>query len=134
MPTWPKPENEKIPEGHYQFQLNREPEFKKFTYVKDGADKEGTKIIVYAVGLGEKGQFSARDAIATWDQRYADLCAALHVEHGRDIRMAGAVFEADVIHEMDRKDPTKSWPRLINIAATGDAPRSGEGDGDDIPF
>jgi hypothetical protein len=134
MSTWPKPENEKIPEGHYQFRLNREPEFKKFPYVKNGIEKEGTKIVVFAVGLGEKGQFSVRDEIVTWDPRYADLCSALHVEHGRDIQVAGAVFEADIVHEPDRKDPTKSWPRMANISGSGDGPATAEGEGDDIPF
>jgi len=135
MSIWPKPENEKIPEGHYQFRLNREPEFKKFPYeTRLGEKKEGTKILLFAIGLGEKGQFSARDEIVTWDPRYADLCSALHVEHGRDIQMAGGVFEADIVHEADRKDPTKSWPRFSNITASGDMPLPAEGEGDDIPF
>jgi hypothetical protein len=123
---FPPSENERIPAGHYQFRLNRDPELKKFTYQdKIGNEKEGRKIVLFAVGLNDKGQYQIRDEIATFDQRYADFLAAIGVEHSKDVTVQGAVFEADVIYEADRKDPLKSWPRLANIIASK---------GDDIPF
>ena len=125
---FPRPENERIPEGHYQFRLNKDPELKKFTYKdKNGNEKEGRKIVIFAVGLNDKGQYSIRDEIAVFDQRYADFLAALKIEHSKDIDVSGAVFEADIKYEADRKDPTKSWPRIANIVIPGDG-------GDDIPF
>ena len=123
---FPAPENERIPSGHYQFRLNRDPELKKFTYKdKNGDDKEGRKIVLFAVGLNDKGQYQIRDEIAVFDQRYTDFLAAVGVEHSKDVTVQGAVFEADVVYEADKKNPLKSWPRLANIIASG---------GDDIPF
>ena len=126
MTTWPKPEGfELIPEGHYEFRLNKEPELKGFKYTVDGTEKEGRKMVIYAVGLNGSGEYRIREAIATFDPRYKELCDALKVEHGRDIQMEGSIFEADVKHEADKSNPTKVYPRLVNITSKGD---------DDIPF
>lgn len=133
---WPEYEGfVKIPVGHYAFRLNREPELESFPYKdRDGNAKSGRKIIIYAIGLNEAGEFPVRDKITAWEPRYANLLQALGVEHGRDIVMTGGRFEADVIHELDKADPTKSYPRLTNITAVGDIPPStGPGD-EDIPF
>jgi len=130
---WPKPENSRIPEGHYQFRLNREPELKVFTYCdKDGNQKEGRRLVLYARGIGEQGEFGVVDSFLPWEERYANLCAALGVDHGRDIEMAGTIFEADIKHEMSKKDPTQSFPRIVNIVVSHDP--SSNGEGDDIPF
>ena len=132
---WPEFEGRvKIPVGHYSFRMNREPELKSFPYMKDGNAKSGRKIVIYAIGLNEHGEFPVVDAIVAWEERYVDLCQALGVEHGRDLVMAGSRFEADIIHEPDKTDPTKSYPRLTNIIAVADIPPStGPGD-EDIPF
>ena len=128
MTTWPKPEGfELIPEGHYEFRISKEPELKAFTYTKDGVEKEGRRMIVYAIGLNDQGEFGIRDAIATFDPRYRELCDALKVEHGRDIQVSGSTFLADVKHEADKSNPNKVYPRLANITAKN-------GGDDDIPF
>jgi len=129
---FPAPENVKIPEGHYQFRLNREPELKKFTFTdaKTGESREGRKVVIYATGLNSEGEYRISDALLPWEQRYADFLKALGIEHSKDINVQGATFEADVIHEADRKDPLKSWPRLQNIKGREDVPDGG----DDIPF
>lgn len=132
MAQWPEPENKKIPEGHYEFRLNREPEIMKFTYHdKNGNEKESRKLKLYAVGLNSTGSYAIIDNFLPWEERYADLCKALDVEHGKDIQMQGGVFEADIKHEPDKKDPTKSWPRIVNIIVPAD---EAEKPGDDIPF
>ena len=41
--------------------------------------------------------------------------------------MQGAMFEADIKFEADRKDPMKSWPRICNIVVK-------DKDAGDIPF
>ncbi len=130
MTYWPEPEKAKIPKGHYQFRVNREPELKKFTYRdKIGNEKEGRRLIIYAVGLGKEGEFSVVDSFLPWEDRYRDLCQALKVEHGRDIEVSGITFEAEIKHEPTKKDPTKLYPRIVNIVVP-----IKEDEGDDIPF
>ena len=123
---WPEPEGfVLIPEGHYEFRLNREPELEKFSYQKDGQPKDGRRIVIYAIGLNDQGEFSIKEKIAAFDPRYRELCDALKVEHGKDISMAGTVFQADVKHEVDKTNPNKHYARLYNFTAKN---------GDDIPF
>jgi len=137
MSTWPEYEGKKkIPEGHYQFRINKEPELQAFDY-KDpqtGEPKKGRRIRLYAIGINSEGEFPMSDQITVWDERYEDLKNALGVEHGQEIRVTGSYFEADIVHEMDKKDPTKSWPRLTNIRPNGDIPEARKPSGDDIPF
>jgi hypothetical protein len=129
----PAPQNEKPPEGHYQFRLNREPELKKFNYTdKNGASKEGVKVLIYATALGSNGQYSMVDGFLPWEPRYPELLATLGVKHSEEVELAGAVFEADIKYQADKKDPLKSYPRIVNITKQGDMPPD-EG-GDDIPF
>lgn len=135
MTMWPESENKRIPEGHYSFKINKEPDLKSFTYTdKNGNEREGRKLILYAVGLNDTGQYQVSDGFLPWEPRYDDLCKALNVEHGRDISVAGTLFEADVVHQADKKDPTKAYPRLINIRGLGDAPSANDVPDDDIPF
>ena len=131
MAIWPEPENRMIPEGHYTFRLSEEPDFEEWDYTdkKTGKPRVGRKIILQLVGKNDGGEFEMRADIPVWDTRYAELCGALHVDHGRDIEMAGAEFEADVYHEADNRDPSKSWPRLKGIKAVG-----GADDETEIPF
>lgn len=138
MTFWPEPEKTKIPEGHYQFRLNKEPELRAFTYKdRNGNQKEGRKLVVFAIGIGDQGEFSVVDAFMPWEDRYKELCKALGVEHGKDITIAGAIFEADIKHAPDKLDPLKSWPRIVNITPAGqpkgDTTETPE-EGDDIPF
>lgn len=134
MAMWPEPENRKAPEGHYEFRLNREPEILKFTYHdKNGNEKESRKVKLYAVAAGPAGTFPVIDQFLPWEGRYSDLYKALGVEHSKDIEMEGSTFEADIKHEPDRKDPSKSYVRIVNIKVPDDKPGAGEG-GDDIPF
>jgi hypothetical protein len=136
MSRWPEPENKLIPEGHYQFRLNREPEFRKFPYTdkSSGAKKEGIKIVLYVKTVGDQGEFSHVEGIPVWDVRYDALCKVLGVEHGKDIEMSGSVFDASVKHEMDKTDPTKIYARIYGIKPHGDVPTEEQGDSSDIPF
>jgi hypothetical protein len=135
---WPEFEGKKkIPVGHYTFRFNREPELLAFPYTdKDGVSKSGRKIKVFAITFdaATNEEYRVIDAIVAWEDRYSDLCAALRVEHGRDLQMEGAVFDADIAYEPDKKDPTKSYPRLINIKPHDDIPQGKDVGGEDIPF
>jgi hypothetical protein len=127
MTTWPPPKTG-IPEGHYTFTLNKEPELKVIR-MKNG---EGRSLLVYVVGM--PGDHKHSESFVPWDPRYENLCAALGVEHGKDIQMEGSSFEADIAYEPDKADPDKSWPRMKNIIRAGEfCPKEGDGDGD-IPF
>lgn len=122
MTNFPEPEGYRlIPEGHYEFRINKEPELQKFTYTdKDGNQKDGRRMKVFAIGLNDQGEFPISDMIAVFEPRYRELCEALGVEHGKDISVTGAVFMADVKHEASKKDPSKIFPRLFNITAKND--------------
>jgi len=123
---WPKPGG--IPEGHYLFTLDKEPELRVIK-TKNG---ESRAIDIHAIS--DPGEHAIKDSFVPWDIRYKNLCDALRVEHGADIQMEGASFQADVVYEPDRDDPSKSWPRLKNIVAAGEfCPTGGDKDGD-IPF
>jgi hypothetical protein len=123
---WPEPEGRKtIPEGHYSFRINREPDLKSFSYTdKNGTERDGRKLVIYAVGINSDGEFPVADAFLPWEPRYTELCEALGIEHSKDIEVTGIIFEADIKHQPDKKDPTKSYPRIVNITAKTD----------DIPF
>jgi len=129
MPKWPEPENQKIPEGHYQFRLNKEPELVPIIITdKNGNKRESRRLKLYARGIGDQGEFGVIDSFVPWEDRYSDLCKALKVDHARDIDYVGAVFEADIEYQDDPKDPLKSYPRIVNIVVPS------ESEGDDIPF
>jgi hypothetical protein len=132
MATWPKPESNLAPEGHYVFRLREDPEFEPYTYndKKTGEPRQGNKITFFAIGANEAGEFTVRESFFVWDPRYADLCAALGVDRGRDIRMAGAEFEGRVIHEADRNGPTKKYARIVDIRASSNATAGGD---DEVP-
>jgi hypothetical protein len=127
MTTWPPPKTG-IPEGHYTFTLNQEPDLK----IVKTAKGEFRRLDLYVTS--SPGEHKHREGFVPWDPRYEALCEVLNVEHGKDIRMEGASFEADIEYEADKADPEKSWPRLKNIIRSGEfCPKTGDGDGD-IPF
>ena len=128
MTTWPEPKTG-IPEGSYTFTLNREPELQKFQTSKG----ESRRLVLFVVG--NPGEHSHKESFVPWDPRYDDLCRALNVQHGRDITMEGAEFDAEIIYEDDKSDPSKSWPRLRNIRpVTEGVPKGRTAEEDDIPF
>jgi hypothetical protein len=131
---WPEPENKLIPEGHYTFRLNKEPEFRKFTYNGKDGQKEGIKVILYLSGLNEKGEFRHIEGIPVWDTRYAKLCEVLGVEHGKDIEMAESVIDGDIKHEADKNDPTKTYARLYGIVPHIDVAEVPDPSDGDVPF
>lgn len=130
MTTFERPGGERIPAGHYSFRLNREVEVKLF----DGKDKNGNpakhrKYIFYMIGINEAGEFSHIEGLVAWDPRYAQLLAALGIEHSKDVEVSGSIFEADIEYEADPKNPIKSYPHLKNILG-----KATDDDGIDIPF
>ncbi len=132
---FPEPEKQRIPEGHYQFRVNREPELKVIEVKgQDGQKRPSRKVVLYVVGLNETGEYRHSESFVPWDDRYADLLAALGVDHSVEIEVTDTIFEADIEYVPDRTDPTKRWPRLKNIMPKGAAPVSDKDIEGDIPF
>jgi hypothetical protein len=135
MPTWPEAEKTKAPEGHYSFRVTREAEIKTFT---DSAGKKNFRIILAVQACGLEGTYFVTDSFVPWEPRYADLKAALGIEHASgNTEVLGKVFEGDIKHEADKTDRTKSYARISNIVIPAD-PNQGtlpdESSGDDVPF
>lgn len=140
---FPEYENRTVPEGHYTIRLHRSigdktTAIEEFFYkTSSGQEKVGRKLRIAAMAESEGGEFAIFESIPVWDVRYRDLLAALNIEHGHDIEPEGLTFEADIKHEPDRKDPAKSWPRIVNIVPhlEGSEFPEGESSGEeDIPF
>ena len=135
MTNFPAPEKSKIPEGHYSFRVNREPDLMVIEVKgQDGNPKKSRKIVLYVIGINPTGEYLHSEGFVPWDERYADLLAALGVEHGRDIDITGTIFEADIEHVQDKKDAAKFWPRLKNLLPQGKAPVTDADIDGDIPF
>jgi len=128
MTNFPAPQT-KIPEGHYQFRLNKEPILDE--KIGKGGKKFST-VTIYAIGLSEEGEFYIIDNFLPWEDRYADLLAALGVDHSAEVEVVGSVFEADVVHVPDQRDSTKTWPKLKNITSSDREPGDDIGE-DDLP-
>ena len=128
MTNFPAPQT-KIPEGHYQFRLNKEPILDE--KIGKGGKKFST-VTIYAIGLNDDGEFYIIDNFLPWEDRYVDLLAALGVDHSAEVEVVGSVFEADVVHVPDQRDSTKTWPKLKNITSSGREPGDDIGE-DDLP-
>lgn len=137
MPTWPDAEKTKIPEGHYSFRITREAELKPITG-NDG--RKNHRVVIRTQACGPNGTFYHTDSFVPWEPRYADLKAALRIEHIRgDVEVLDKVFEADIKYEVDKADASKSYARIQNIVIPPELNQmkldeETAGGGDDIPF
>ena len=122
-----------LPEGHYKFRVSEEPEVRK---------NENGKIFVVFKFIASDGILTRkyRDVFAPWEERYRNLLLALGGKKDPDGRVhlegdfIGKMFEADIIHVVDPKDPTKTRDKIANIMIFDDVPVSEKIDDDDIPF
>ena len=121
---WPEP-RKGIPDGHYTFTFTEEPELIKL-------QSGGYRIALVLVAM--PGNIKHKESFVPWEERYEELCKALDVEHGKDIRMDGASFDGDIVHEADRNDVTKSYAHIRNITRATDFGQSANKDEGDCPF
>jgi len=124
MTKWFEPKKG-IPEGHYTFTLNKEPDLE---VIKGG----NRRMVLFVIGM--PGEHKHTESFVPWDPRYEDLCKALNVEHGRDIQMEGASFQADIVYEPSKTDPEKSYARMRNIIGAGEFATKTDDEDGDIPF
>lgn len=139
----PPYEPQQVPEGHYKFQVIIEPEKRKKTS-KDG--KEFMSILFSFKLTDESGDIRYhKESLVPWSESYGNLLLAFgakpdkkgKVHLGDEITVLGKTFEADIIHEPDKDDSTKSWSRIanINIEDQDDVPPpEGQEEKEGLPF
>ena len=123
-----------VPEGHYKFQISKEPEVRK-------TNNKPWIIFHFKISneLGETRKFS--NVFLPGEPRYRDLLIALGAEldekgipHLSDTEIIGKTFEADIIHEPDYKDSSTIRDRVANIKISdNDVPPPSKSD-DEVPF
>lgn len=112
---------QKLPEGEYIFTVSKEPEKRK------RHNKKGEEFIAidffFKIDDGSGSARQHRESMVPWEERYGDLLLALGGKpdskgqvHFSDMPdPVGKKFTAEILHEPDKEDATKSWARLANI-------------------
>ena len=116
----PPYEPNRLPEGHYHFIISEEPQ--KDSRRRDDGKVTTTVKMSFRVEV-RSGFRRHRESIGVWEDRYRDLLFAIgatedengdpHLSQTTDV--VGRNFDADIIHEPDKNDPTKFWARIANI-------------------
>jgi len=139
----PDYEKTRIPEGHYKFQIVAEPEKRKKT---GQSGKEFTTILFRLRATDEDGQtFDTSESFLGFEDKYADLLIALGAKEikgnlsGKTIEPVGMMFQGEIVHEKDKNDSSKTYPKIVNIQTIDDLkdddiPVASPADDDSIPF
>ena len=142
----PPYEPQQVPEGHYKFKVMAEPDLIK----RGGASgKEFITVGLYFKITDEYGNSRYhKESFVPWDKRYHDLLIAFGAKEDKkgEVHLSeqgsvvGKEFEANIIHEPDKDDTTRTWSRITNIKLEdqGDVPppekiKEPEED-DEVPF
>jgi len=148
MTTLPDYEPRLIAEGFYHFTVSGEPEVRR-SRTKDtqGKSKETLNVKVKLLVTFPDGRNTSHtEVFFVHEQRYRDFLLAMGCEKGPDGRIhtpesfdvVGKTFEAELIHEPQKSDPSKIWARVVNFKlgadADSDVPAPGDVTDDDIPF
>ena len=115
----PDSESIRIPIGSYRFQIMKEPDARKKT---GQSGKKFTSIFFNFKAINEAGgKFEHMESILAFEDRYNDLLLALGAEEingrlsGKTVDPVGMMFNADIVHEPDKNDSTKTWARITKI-------------------
>jgi len=146
----PDYEKTRIPEGHYKFQIVAEPE--KRGHVSQATGKKFVSIHFKFKATDADGEvFDHSESMLAFEDKYADLLMALGATEikgnlsGKTIEPVGMMFQANIVHEQDKNDSSKTWARLANIQdadnqmgftteSDDDIPVKSPADDDSIPF
>ena len=139
LPTY---EPQQVPEGSYKFQVIVEPEKRKKT---SSGGNEFTSILFSFKLTDEDGNVRYhKESLVPWSPSYRDLLLAFgakpdkkgNVHLGDEVSVVGKTFEAEIIHDPDKDDATKSWSRVTNIKLDDDIPPPEEDPNkdEDAPF
>ena len=143
LPTY---EPQQVPEGRYKFQVIEEPEKRKKTSPKTGT--EFVTVLFSFKLTDEDGNVRYhKESLVPWSDSYRDLLLAFgakpdkkgNVHLGDEVAIVGKEFEAEISHEPDRDDSTKTWSRIANIKVEGQQdvpppPEEEPEEGEKIPF
>ena len=124
----------KLPEGEYIFTISKEPEKRKH----QGAQGDFVSVtFFFKVDDGSGVPREHKESLLPWEERYGTLLLALggerdekgqvHLSDMMDI--IGKKFKAEIKHEPDRDDPSKTWARISSIETPEGIPEE-----DDVPF
>jgi len=146
MTDLPPYQPQRLAEGRYTFTLSKEPEKRR----KTGGVKDFIAVTFFFRAEDENGNVRFHtESLVPWDDRYRDVLLALGGKpdekdevHLDDVDVIGQSFEASIIHEPDKNDPTKKWARIANIAVPDvedDVPepennKKDEDEDDSVPF
>ncbi|MEE9510412.1 MAG: hypothetical protein V3V81_07960 [Candidatus Bathyarchaeia archaeon] len=141
----PPYEPQQVPEGHYKFKVMAEPERRKKT--SSGGREFVTILFSFKLVDEFENVRYHKESFIPWDDRYRDLLLAFgakadkngKVHLGEKESVLGKVFEAEIIHQVDKQDTTKIWSRISNIKVEDedDVPKPNEppeDEEDTVPF
>lgn len=139
----PPHEPQQAPEGHYLFKVMEEPELRKKTSPSTGNEFVTVGFNFKLTDENGNSRYH-RESFVPWDKRYRDLLIAFGAQEDKQGKVhlseqatvIGRTFEADIIHEEDKDDPTKTWSRIARIKTNDDVPPPDEPNEseDEIPF
>jgi len=124
-----------VPEGHYIFEIDDNPE-------KRWGPNGGIYLIFKFRITSEEGETrNCSDVFVPWEKRYKDLLVTLGAEkdergmvHLDDIELIGKQFKANIVHVRDNKDPEEIRAKIKDIKKIDDdVPPPGGGD-EELPF
>ena len=132
-------EPQQVPEGHYKFKVMAEPERRK----KTSANGNEFVTVLFSFKLMDEFENTRyhKESFVPWDNRYRDLLLSFgakadkdgKVHLGDEAAVVGKIFEAQIIHEPDKQDPTKTWSRIAHIKTNDDVPEPTQSE-DEVPF
>jgi hypothetical protein len=132
----PKFTSAKIPEGRYRFIVAESPIQRR---QPSSSGRDFIKVIfIFRVEMPD-GRFRKHtEHIVPWDMKYGDLLMALggvrdpngdaHMGDVDEDDLVGKDFYAEIVHQPDRNDPTKTYAKLANIEIPG------EGETEELPI
>ena len=139
----PDSERTRIPIGSYTFQIIKEPDARRKT---GQSGKQFTTILFVLKATNEAGDiFEHAESILAFEDKYDDLLLALGAKEvkgrlsGKTIDPIGMMFKAEIEHQPDKNDSSKTWARIVNIKGMGEAAEDEDlpvksPDEDEVPF
>ena len=142
----PPSQSRKIPEGAYTFTVSEAPTKKRHN---SGMENEFvTVVFLFRVEDSVGTVYKHRESLIPWNPVYQDILVALGGElddkgnaHLSDSEedLVGRSFGAEITHEPDKDDKSKTWARITNIEPPEreqeDVPQpNGSGDEDEEPL
>ena len=116
----PSYQPQRLAEGQYTFTISKEPEQRKHS----GAKQDFISVTFFFRAEDSNGNVRGHiESLLPWESKYKDVLLAIggmeneqgevHLHETEDI--VGKSFTAEIVHEEDKKDSSKTWARIANI-------------------